>query len=114
MVGDMSLRVGLTPRVRGAVRRLLLNSMVSPSTVSFKAQTSPPKWTTRPRGSWESNVQVASLVAQHQPCEVGPSQQIHSDLGTDMKRATDKLALRSSWARRSRCVGVRLTRPATR
>jgi len=100
--------------MRGAVRRGRLNPMVRPSTVWFKAQTSPPKWTTRPRGSWESNVQVVSLDARYRPCEVGPSRQIHSDPGTDMKRATDKLALRSSWARRSRCVGVRLTRLATR
>ena len=101
----------LTFRVRGAVRSVLLNPVVSPST---RAQTSPLKWIRRPLGSSELSVQGASLDARCRRYEVGPSQRIHSDLGNDTQPATDKLALRSSWARRSRCVGVRLTRLATR
>src|SRR6266513_5748505 len=49
----------------------------------YKAQTSPPGQTIQRSESSEPSARVASLVVQYRLYEVGPSQQIQSDLGSD-------------------------------
>jgi hypothetical protein len=92
----LSPRLRRTSWVRGAVTRVLLYPMVSQSNISFKVQTSPLEWIGRPLESWEPGVLSASLGARYRRYEVDPLQRTHSGLGTDMKLATDKFALRSS------------------